>query len=355
MNSSTDNELALVTGYPGWLGNRLLHFLGEPHPHFPAGVEQPRYQRVRCLVVPGTTPDRAPGREPEVEFVEGDIRDPSAVGRLCAGAGGATVFHMAGVIHPKRPRELIEINTHGTRHLIAAAAAAGVKRIVATSSNSPAGVARDSSHVFDESSPVKPYMTYGLSKKLMEDDLAAAHAAGALETVTLRPCWFYGPEQPPRQSEFFRMIKAGKAPIVGSGEARRSMSYVDNTALGLLLAATVEAAAGETYWIADERPYTMNEIVDTVESVLEHDFGMQVDGGRMRLPSVASEVALVADGALQRVGLYQQKVHVLSEMNKTIACSVEKARRDLGYAPGVELREGMRRSIEWCLASGQDI
>ena len=53
---------------------------------------------------------------------------------------------------------------------------------------------------------------------------------------------------------------------------------------------------------------------------------MEVAHDRMRLPSVASEVALAVDAAIQRAGLYQQKIHVLSEMNKTIACSVDKAR-----------------------------
>jgi nucleoside-diphosphate-sugar epimerase len=52
------------------------------------------------------------------------------------------------------------------------------------------------------------------------------------------------------------------------------------------------------------------------------------------------------------MGLYHQKIHVLSEMNKTIACSIDKARRELGYAPVVELEEGMRRSLAWCLAEG---
>ena len=77
-------------------------------------------------------------------------------------------------------------------------------------------------------------------------------------------------------------------------------------------------------------PYTMNEIVDTVENLLETEFDRQVAHDRMRLPSVASEVALVVDATIQRTGLYQQKIHVLSEMNKTIACSVDKARAELG-------------------------
>jgi nucleoside-diphosphate-sugar epimerase len=352
--SDGNRELALVTGFPGWLGNRFLHFLHAPHPDWPAGLGAPRFERVRCLVLPGQA-DEARRRHPDVEIVEGDVRDPAAAGRLCAGAEGATLFHLAGIIHPKRIAELFEINTQGTRHLLAAAAAAGLRRVVATSSNSPAGVSRDPATLFDESSPSRPYMAYGRSKQLMEDDVRAAHESGAVATTILRPCWFYGPEQPPRQSVFFKMIREGKAPIVGSGESRRSMSYVDNTALGLLLAAEREAAAGRTYWIADARPYTMNEIVDTVEDLLEHEFGLEVAHDRMRLPSVASEVALAVDAALQRLGLYHQKIHVLSEMNKTIACSVERASDELGYRPGVDLREGMRRSIAWCLEQGQEI
>jgi nucleoside-diphosphate-sugar epimerase len=347
---------AIVTGAPGWLGNRLLHFLRNPHPDWPADRgPQPEYERVRCLVLPGASQERLHELVPDVEVMAGDVRDPVAVGALFAGAEDATVFHLAGVIHPRRIRELHEVNVEGTRHVIAAATAAGARRLVATSSNSPAGVARDPQVLFDETTPPAPYMGYGRSKQLMEEALAAAHGRDGLETVTLRPCWFYGPEQPPRQTLFFRMIKEGKAPIVGSGEARRSMSYVDNAALGLLLAATVPEAAGRTYWIADERPYSMNEIVATVESVLEEDFGLEVAHDRMRLPDVASEVALAVDWAVQRAGLYQQKVHVLSEMNKTIACSVERARTELGYSPGVELREGMRRSIEWCLEHGEQI
>jgi nucleoside-diphosphate-sugar epimerase len=352
----TQGSLALVTGAPGWLGNRLVRHLKEPHPDWPDGAADGRFERIRCLVLPGAPRGRLEELSPGVEMVEGDIRDPGAVGRFCSGAQGATLFHLAGLIHPAlKVSEIYEINTGGSRHLIAAAAAAGVRRIVATSSNSPAGTSRDPDTVFDESSPYHPYMAYGRSKKLMEDDLNAAHRAGAIEATIMRPCWFYGPEQPPRQSTFFRMIKEGKAPIVGSGESRRSMSYVDNTALGLLLAAATPDAAGETYWLADERPYTMNEIVDTVEELLEREFGMEVAHDRMRLPSLASEVALAVDSTLQWAGLYQQKIHVLSEMNKTIACSVAKAREQLGYRPGVELREGMRRSIEWCLAAGQTI
>jgi nucleoside-diphosphate-sugar epimerase len=99
----------------------------------------------------------------------------------------------------------------------------------------------------------------------------------------------------------------------------------------------------------------MNEIVDTVERLLEEEFDVPCRHKRLRLPGVASEVAGVADRFIQAAGHYQQELHVLSEMNKTIACSVEKAQRVLGYAPEVALEEGMRRSLRWLVEQGVDL
>jgi len=309
----------LVTGPHGWLGSRLVESLKTAYP--------------------GT----------DVRGMTGDLRNQADCERFVAGATGAVLFHTAGVIHPQRVREFYEVNVHGTQNLLDAARAAGVRRIVAVSSNSPFGVNPRRDHRFDETSPYNPYMNYGRSKMQME---LAVKAATGIEWVIVRAPWFYGPGQPPRQSLFFKMIRDGKAPIVGDGNSPRSMAYVDNLALGLRLAAE-KAASGTAYWIADERPYTMNEIVDTVEDLLENTFSVRCAHKRMRLPDVASEIALLADKAIQGAGLYQQKVHVLSEMNKTIACSVDKAKADLGYDPPVSLREGMRRSLKWCFDAGQ--
>ena len=96
----------------------------------------------------------------------------------------------------------------------------------------------------------------------------------------------------------------------------------------------------------------MNQIVDTVERLLEKDFGFTVAHKRLRLPDFAGNFAQWVDRAIQGAGFYHQKIHVLGEMNKNIACSVEKAVRELGYDPKVALEEGMRRSIQWCLDQG---
>lgn len=327
----------LVTGTAGWLGRALVDTLSRGVPP----------EQVRGLVLPGEGADLA-----GLQRVEGDIREPESLGSFVRDAEGGVLFQLAGVIHPRRSADFQAVNTRGTTNVLEAARAAGVRRAVVMSSNSPLGNNPHPDHLFDEASPYHPYMGYGRSKMLMEQEVARLRDEGGMEIVVIRAPWFYGPFQPPRQTRFFHMIRDGKAPIVGGGENRRSMAYMDNLVQGLLLAAVRPEAVGETFWIADERPYTMNEIVDTVERLLETEFGVTCRHRRMRLPGVASEVAGVADRLIQAAGFYQQELHVLSEMNKTIACSVEKARRVLGYAPTVALEEGMRRSLTWLVERG---
>jgi nucleoside-diphosphate-sugar epimerase len=347
--------MVLITGAPGWLGTRLVRVMIDGLPGMPELSSKYFEHSIRCLVLKGIDTKALRDIFPKIEFVEGDVRDEASLEPFFEDVEAATLFHLVGIIHPKRVRDFYEINTEGVRNVLNAAIETGVKRAIVVSSNSPAGCNPDNEHLFDENSPYNPYMNYGKSKKLAEDIVDEVYHAGKIETVIIRPCWFYGPDQPPRQTEFFTMIKDGKAPIVGDGDNKRSMSYVDNSCQGLLLADQVEEANGETYWIADRRPYTMNEIVDTVEQLLEDEFGMEVAHKRVRLPGFVSEIALAFDRIIQGIGKYHQKVHVLSEMNKTIACSIAKAEKELGYAPKIELEEGMRRSIQWCLDNGLSI
>jgi nucleoside-diphosphate-sugar epimerase len=345
-------QLVVVTGGNGWLGRRVVEALTR-------GLEDTRSvsdggNRVRCLVPPGEDANFL--LDLAVEIVRGDLRDQKALERLVDGAKGALLLHIAGVIHPKRISDFEEINTRGTVQLVDVARRSGVRRIVVMSSNSPIGCNPYPEHRFTEESPYNPYMGYGRSKWLMELALLEAIASGkAPETVILRAPWFYGPGQPPRQTLFFTLIKEGRFPLLGTGSNRRSLGYVDNLAQGVILALAHPAAAGEIYWLADETPYSMREIVDAVRSVLRNDFGFAVKEKTLRVPSLVGDLATFADGLLQAAGVYQQKIHVLSEMNKNIACDIGKAQRQLGYTPRISLREGMRRSVAWCLDQGQII
>ena len=293
---------------------------------------------------------------PQVKGAHGDITDSGSLDEFFKDSKGAVLIHLASLIHPtKGIKQLFDVNVNGTRNILNKAIENGVKRIILISSNSPAGTNPSNDHLFDEESPYNPYLSYGKSKMEMELLVKEANSKGDIESVIFRPCWFYGPEQPERQTMFFSMIKDGGALIIGSGESKRSMSYIDNTCQAILLALDNQAANGQTYWITDESPYTMNMIVDTIEELLENEFGYKVAHKRLNLPNMASSVAYIIDSILQKFGLYHQKIHVLSEMNKTIACSINKAKKDLGYDPKISLKEGMRHSIKWCLENGHSI
>ena len=327
---------ALVTGGAGWLGRALLSALAlERRP-------------VRCLVRDAVEGD-AVGEHGVTDVVVGDVRDPAAVADLMSGLEGHTVFHLAGVIHPTGgTRAFYDVNVGGTANVADAARRSGAARLVHGSSNSPLGVSRDPTTVFDEDTPYRPLLGYGRSK--MEAELVVRRAG--VESVIVRAPWFYGPYQPERQTRFFAAVRKGLFPVFGSGDNRRSMVYTDNLVDGLLRAERTPGAAGRTYWIADARPYEMREIVDTVRRALA-DEGLDVARrSHVRVPGVLADLAGLADAALQRTGRYSQSVHVLSEMNKTIACSIDRAREDLAYEPAVDLHEGMRRSIRWCLKEG---
>ena len=340
-------DLAIVTGVPGWLGTNLVQTLLQSAP-----------RPVRALCLKGSDSKDLAALGDNLSFIQGDLTTGEGLEALCQDAKAATVFHVAGIIHPSQGRkEFYDINLEGTRRMLDASIKAGAKRFIYVSSNSPIGCNKSTAENdrFDEKSPYNPYMHYGLSKKMAEDLVNEAGSKGQIETAIIRPPWFYGPHQPLRQTLFFSMIKNGKMPIVGSGENLRSMAYVDNICQGLLLCSQIDRANGKTYWIADQRPYTMNEIVDTVERVLENDFQIKCSHKRMHLPDLASDVAYIVDGTLQGLGLYHQKFHVLSEMNKNIACKIDLAQAELGYKPEIALEEGMRRSIKWILDRGQNI
>jgi nucleoside-diphosphate-sugar epimerase len=343
-------DLVLVTGANGWLGRRVVRALTEGNTEM--GTAGRGGRRVRALVMPGEDAHALAAIGADV--VAGDLRDREALRRFFGASEGALLIHLAGVIHPRRGvKEFTEVNVEGVRGAIEAASGAGIRRAVVMSSNSPIGVSRYAHEVFDEDSPYRPYMGYGRSKEAMERWLLDWSGRGQRPEITIiRAPWFYGPEQPQRQTRFFSMIKAGRFPLFGRGENRRSMGYVDSLAFGILLAAEAPVAAGRLYWLADERPYPMVEIIDTVRAVLRDDFGMTVKPTTVHVPGLIADIARLADWTLQSAGLYNQEIHVLSEMNLTIACSIERAERELGYRPLVDLREGMRRSVAWCLENG---
>jgi nucleoside-diphosphate-sugar epimerase len=334
---------AVVTGAAGWLGQNLVRAL----------AEQPRRERIRCLVRDATDAASLEVVDPRIEAIPGDVRDPAIIDVLFDGVGPASVFHSAAVIHPQRfVREMFDVNVGGTQLVLDRARRVGATRFMHVSSNSPFGANASPGERFDEDSPYAPYMGYGESKLEAEQLVQRSCERGDLATVILRPPWFYGPFQPERQTTFFASVRRGTFPLIAPGTQRRSMVYTGNLVQGLLRAETSDAAPGHAYWIADAEPYELQDVLRIVGEALEAE-GLQVTRrAPIKIPRVVGVFAEKADRALQASGRYVQAVHVLGELKDTIACDISRARKDLGYEPNVALLEGMRASVRFCLERG---
>ncbi|MDQ1383870.1 MAG: hypothetical protein QOG65_1249, partial [Actinomycetota bacterium] len=99
----------------------------------------------------------------------------------------------------------------------------------------------------------------------------------------------------------------------------------------------------------------LRDVLRTVRDALEAE-GLSVSKRRpVPVPRVAAIVAEKLDAAAQATGRYVQVLHVLGELKDTIACDISRARKELGYEPTVSLLDGMRASIRWCLARGDQL
>ena len=339
-------DVTVITGAGGWLGTGLVAaFLSGDHEYQRAG-------RLRLLVRDPGDAVALRAASDRVEVFVGDIGRADTARDLFRGlhhtdaVGSVDVIHTAGIIHPNKMADFDAVNHQGTEHILRAAENAGVRRMVHVSSNSPFGTNADVADTFGHDEPFHPYFGYGRSK--MDAELRVQDAVDrGLNVVMVRPPWFYGPHQPARQTTFFTLVRTGRFPVLGGGHQRRSMVFIDNLIEGIVRAELTPTAPGLAWWIADERAYTVSEIVETVGRALTAE-GYDVKPNRLKLPNVVGDIAERIDGVFQRFDKYNQQFHVLGEMNKTIAVDIRAAQRDLGYSPDVSLYDGMRRSIQWC-------
>jgi nucleoside-diphosphate-sugar epimerase len=229
-----------------------------------------------------------------------------------------------------------------------------VKRFIYISSNAAQGFNR----VYEERNGVKvpvplteempchPESDYGRSKLQAEGIVNGAHEEHGIETVIIRPPMYYGPRLPERTQRLYNMILGGLpvvggVPVFGGGNVYRSVAYIDNVCEALLLAETNSKADGETYWIADDGMITWKEYLEAVASKLDAELSL------FSLPRFVAKALEVGDKATGWAGMYQQLFHVLGEMGRDCVCSIEKAKRDLGYRAEVSTEEGVGRTVEW--------
>ena len=320
---------ALVTGGGGFLGLYIVEQL------------RARGDSVRVL---------CRGRYPrldelDVECVSGDIRDAEAVARACAGVD--IVFHVAAVSGIWGPWEHYHgINTDGTLHVLTGCRRHGVSKLVYTSSPSVIYDGRDHCNA-DESLPypARYLCHYPHSKALAEQAVLAANGQDGLTTVALRPHLIWGPRDNHLISRLIDRAPSGRLKRGGPGDNLISVSYVENAAAAHLQAADRLApgapVAGRAYFINEPEPVRMWGWIDDLL-------------GRAGLPPVKRAVSrrfAYAAGAAAEVlwqgcrfsGEPPMTRFLAQQLGGSHYYSIERARRDFGYASPVSFDEGMRR------------
>ena len=328
-SASADGELSLITGVPGWLGNRLVDILvngdafGNTYP--------PR--RIRLFVHPAS---RELLRVPSsFEIVYGDINDKAAVAKAVAGA--TTVFHFAGAIWPPKTETLYRVNAEGTKTLVEGCVAAGVRRVLFISTDSTCGHGTPEQRVFDEHTPARPYRDYGLSKRQAEMHLLAAAAEGHLDVTILRGFWFFGPYAPARQLGFVRMFSWPRQIVFGNGRNLRSISHVDNVVGAFLKAEKNTATYGQSYWIGDrEGGRPVDAIYQTVADTLGRPFRP------FHVPVFICRLLNLVDLVLSKLGRIQATIYSAGKFHFDIAGRSDAATRDFGYEPQATLEDAVR-------------
>jgi UDP-glucose 4-epimerase len=254
-----------VTGGAGFIGSHLVALLLE------------RGWRVRVFDnLSGGDIENLPARFESANFIHGDIRDFPAVRRACEGVD--FVFHLAAQVSVvesiRMPVLTGEINIGGTLNLLEAAASAGVRRVIFSSSCAVYGDAPEQPK--HEGLPVAPLSPYAISKLTAEQFGEFYRLQRNLSVVSLRYFNVYGPGQNPRSDyaaavpRFIAQALQGDVPVIfGTGDQTRDFVFVGDIALANLRAATASLPRSglAVFNVGTGRSISVNELWERIAAI----------------------------------------------------------------------------------------
>jgi nucleoside-diphosphate-sugar epimerase len=280
-----------------------------------------------------------------VTLVMGDLRDRQA---LAAATGGVdVVYHIAAMYRQAGLGDDVyrAVNALAVKDVIEAAARGGVRRVVHCST---VGVHGDVEHPpANEDAPLKPGDVYQVTKLEGEELARVAGARLGIEVTIARPTGIYGPGDR-RLLKLFRGVARRRWITLGSGEIYYHLTFIDDLVDGFRLCGTHPAAANRTYILAGGEVTTLNALVALVADVAG------VPPPTRHLPVWPAWTAgAVCEAICRPFGIeppiFRRRVDFFT---KSRAFDITRARTEIGFAPRVGLREGIRRTLDWYRTEG---
>lgn len=323
-------KINVVTGATGQLGSHIVEQLRG------AG------ETVRVLVRPGR--DRSFLQSQGAEIIEGDLRDPAAVGRAVKDA--SIVYHCAAKVSDWGPwHEFEEEAVAGTQNIVGACQLAKVGRLLHVSSISVYGHPRlGEGEKITEETPLGQgfwLWDYYPRAKLLAEQIAREYPA----TTVVRPSWLYGPRDRVTIPRVIPALLGKRVPIIGSGENYLNIIYAADVARGAILAGNHPQGVGQAYNLCSvgevKQIDLLNALTDALSlpRVTKHvPYGLAIRWAFV-LECMKRMVFAKKPPTITRRAIYL--------IGRSTQYSTEKARSQLGWKPEVNIQDGVRRTLEW--------
>jgi len=259
------------------------------------------------------------------------------------GANG--VLHLAAMMDVWRPlADYRAVNLAGTENVCRAALAAGVTRIVHMSSSSVYG--NRTTPPVTEDAPLAPLDDpYPISKAEGDQAVQRMVRDDGLPAVIIRPDQIFGPGDALHFGAMAERLLAGKSVIVGSGHNRVPFVFVSDIVDALLLALDHPRAVGRAFNITNDQPLTQLELITAIAQDIDAaPPRLHVPYRLLYAAGATAERLVKLTGSQRRPPITRLGVAFMGDDN---AFDIGLARRELGFAPRVPLREGVRRAAAW--------